>query len=64
LPADQHVVRASHTDRQSTYVVRTASPILDPSWSVTSLGLEDLVLAYMEGTASVTPPSPALEVLR
>ena len=64
LPADQHVVWASHTDRQSTYVVRTESPILDPAWSITALGLEDLVLAYMEGTASVAPASPALEVLR
>jgi ABC-2 type transport system ATP-binding protein len=64
LPADQYVVRASHTDRQSTYVVRTESPILDPAWSVTALGLEDLVLAYMEGTGSVAQASPALEVLR
>ena len=64
LPSDQHVVWASHTDRQSTYVVRTESPILDPAWSVTGLGLEDLVLAYMEGTASVLPASPVLEVLR
>jgi ABC-2 type transport system ATP-binding protein len=64
LPTDQHVVWASHTDRQSTYVVRTASPILDPAWSVTPLGLEDLVLAYMEGATSGAPASPALEVLR
>ena len=64
LPADQHVVWASHTDRQSTYVVRTRSPILDPAWSVSALGLEDLVLAYMEGPVSATPADPALEVLR
>ncbi|MBP2704217.1 ABC transporter ATP-binding protein [Microbispora sp. RL4-1S] len=48
LPADQHVVSASHTDRQSTYVVRTEAPIHDPAWTVTPLGLEDLVLAYMD----------------
>ncbi|MER5650107.1 ABC transporter ATP-binding protein [Streptosporangium sp. NPDC002524] len=48
LPADQHVVFARHTERQSTYVVRTDAPILDPAWTVTRLGLEDLVLAYME----------------
>jgi ABC-2 type transport system ATP-binding protein len=64
LPADQHVVWASHTDRQSTYVVRTASPVLDPVWTATSLGLEDLVLAYMEGAGSHTPAGPALEVIR
>jgi ABC-2 type transport system ATP-binding protein len=47
LPADQHVVSASGTDRQSTLVVRTAGPILDPAWTVGALTLEDLVLAYM-----------------
>ena len=47
LPADQLVVEASHTDRQSTYVVRTDQPILDPAWTVEPVGLEDLVLAYM-----------------
>jgi ABC-2 type transport system ATP-binding protein len=64
LPADQHVVWASHTDRQSTYVVRTESPILDPAWSISALGLEDLILAYMEGSPSPAPTSPRLEVLR
>ena len=47
LPADQHVISASHTDRQSTFVVRTDGPIHDPGWRVTELSLEDLVLAYM-----------------
>jgi ABC-2 type transport system ATP-binding protein len=48
LPADQHVISARHTDRQSTYVVRTDAPIHDPAWTVTQLSLEDLVLAYMD----------------
>jgi ABC-2 type transport system ATP-binding protein len=48
LPADQHVVSARHTDRQSTFVVRTDAPILDPAWTVSRLGLEDLILAYMD----------------
>jgi ABC-2 type transport system ATP-binding protein len=47
LPADQHVVEASHTDRQSTLIVRSDGPILDPWWTVEALSLEDLVLAYM-----------------
>jgi ABC-2 type transport system ATP-binding protein len=63
LPADQHVVTASHTDRQTTVVVRTDAPILDPAWTVSRLGLEDLVLAYMEGAAE-RRPTRALEVLR
>jgi ABC-2 type transport system ATP-binding protein len=57
LPSDQFVVRASHTDRQTTVVVRTTAPILDPAWVVSDIGLEDLVLAYMSGTAS--PPAHA-----
>ncbi|WP_433258332.1 ABC transporter ATP-binding protein [Streptosporangium sp. CA-135522] len=48
LPADQYVVSARHTDRQSTYVIRTDAPIHDPAWTVTQLSLEDLVLAYMD----------------
>jgi ABC-2 type transport system ATP-binding protein len=66
LPGDQEIVTASHTDRQSTYIVRTGAPILDPAWEVSRLTLEDLVIAYMSrppadrGTDSRT----ALEVLR
>jgi ABC-2 type transport system ATP-binding protein len=41
------VIEASHTDRQSTLIVRSAVPIEDPLWTIESLGLEDLVLAYM-----------------
>ncbi len=51
LPADQTVIRESHTDRQSTIVVRTTAPVLDPAWTVSDLGLEELVLAYMESSA-------------
>jgi len=65
LPADQHVVSASHTDRQSTLLVRTEAPILDPGWTVSGLGLEDLVLAYMSGSRELARGDrPALEVLR
>ncbi|MFF1615677.1 ABC transporter ATP-binding protein [Amycolatopsis sp. NPDC058278] len=61
LPADQHVVSARHTDRQTTVLVRTEAPILDPAWTVGQLGLEDLVLEYM---SNPTAARPALEVLR
>jgi ABC-2 type transport system ATP-binding protein len=64
LPSGQYVVWSSHTDRQSTYVVRTDSPVLDPAWSVTPLGLEDLVLAYMTTTSSPAAAAHGLEVLR
>jgi len=47
LPAGQHVISASHTDRQTTLLVRTGDPVLDPAWTVSEVGLEDMVLAYM-----------------
>lgn len=47
LPSGQQVISERHTDRQSTLVVRTSDPVLDPSWSVSEVGLEDLVLTYM-----------------
>ncbi len=47
LPADQTVIEATHTERQSTLLVRTDEPIYDPTWTVEEVGLEDLVLAYM-----------------
>jgi ABC-2 type transport system ATP-binding protein len=47
MPANQHVITASHTDRQSTILVRSDEPVLDPSWAVDHIDLEDLVLAYM-----------------
>jgi ABC-2 type transport system ATP-binding protein len=62
LPAELHVVSQSSTDRQSTFVVRTTGPVLDPAWSVGALSLEDLVLAYMSPGAAGAPAP--LEVVR
>ncbi|MFJ7216106.1 ABC transporter ATP-binding protein [Amycolatopsis sp. NPDC098790] len=61
LPAEQHVVSETHTDRQTTVLVRTEAPILDPAWTVARIGLEDLVLEYMSNPAAARP---ALEVLK
>jgi ABC-2 type transport system ATP-binding protein len=47
LPAGLDVISASHTDVQSTLLVRTSDPVLDPAWTLSQVGLEDLVLAYM-----------------
>jgi ABC-2 type transport system ATP-binding protein len=55
LPSDQHVIEESHTDRQSTLLVRSDGPILDPAWVVEQVNLEDLVLAYMRQAADGTP---------
>jgi ABC-2 type transport system ATP-binding protein len=51
LPASQQVITESHRGRQSTFLVRSSEPILDPAWTVEEVSLEDLVLAYM-GDAS------------
>ncbi|MDX3528879.1 ABC transporter ATP-binding protein [Streptomyces sp. ID05-39B] len=65
LPAGQHVITASHTERQTTLLVRTDTAVHDPSWTVSPLGLEDIVLAYMTRPAdAVRDTRPALEVLR
>ena len=47
LPARVSVIEASHTDRQTTLLVHTDDPVLDPAWTVTPVTLDDLVLAYM-----------------
>jgi ABC-2 type transport system ATP-binding protein len=47
LPATHQVIEASHTDRQSTLLVRINSPIHNPAWTVEEVSLEDVVLAYM-----------------
>jgi ABC-2 type transport system ATP-binding protein len=67
LPTDQHVIAASHTDRQTTLIVRTHTPIHDPAWTVSQLSLEDLVLAYMGRPAPTDTGRnhrPALEAQR
>jgi ABC-2 type transport system ATP-binding protein len=47
MGVDHHVISERHTERQSTYFVRSDGPIVDPSWTIEAASLEDLVLAYM-----------------
>ena len=58
------VITASHTERQSTLIVRTRQPIIDPSWTVARPTLEDIVLAYMERRVSDHAARTELEVVR
>lgn len=62
MPRGQEVIRATHTDRQTTVLLRTEGPILDPGWSVASIGLEELVLEYMSSSAD-EQRDPALSVV-
>jgi ABC-2 type transport system ATP-binding protein len=64
LPASLEVIQASHTDRQTTLLVRTSEPIRDPAWTVRPVTVEDLVLAYMSRAADTRPSRPELGVVR
>ena len=55
LPAGQEVITESHTDKQSSLLVRTDGPVLDPAWAVKPVSLEDLVLAYMSRAGNDAP---------
>jgi ABC-2 type transport system ATP-binding protein len=65
LPSNQEVIEESHTDKQSTFLVRTHEQILDPAWNVKPVTMEDLVLAYMSRSRDQKPRRrSALEVVR
>jgi ABC-2 type transport system ATP-binding protein len=65
LPTAWHVVSASHTDRQTTLLVRSDEAIHDPAWTVGHVGLEDLVLAYMsQAIGTGGNHRPTLEIQR
>jgi ABC-2 type transport system ATP-binding protein len=55
LPAAQEVITESHTDKQSSLLVRTDGPVLDPAWAVKPVSMEDLVLAYMSRAGDDAP---------
>jgi ABC-2 type transport system ATP-binding protein len=42
-----NVVKATQTANQTRLLARTDGPVLDPSWQVEEVGLEDVILAYM-----------------
>jgi ABC-2 type transport system ATP-binding protein len=54
------IVAASHTERQTTLLVRTSGPVHDPTWAVHDVGLEQLVLAYMRNPQAIAGPRPTL----
>jgi ABC-2 type transport system ATP-binding protein len=48
------VVRAVHSERQSRLLVQLEAPLIDPTWELSDVGLEDVVLAYMGDDGSNT----------
>jgi ABC-2 type transport system ATP-binding protein len=61
-PPGVDVVRAQHTERQSSLWVRGAVPMLPSGWREDRLALEELVIAYLSAPAAGTLPKPELEV--
>ena len=64
LPSSMEVIEASHTERQTTLLVRTAEPVLDPSWSVAPVTLDDLVIAYLRRSVRPATVPSRLEAVR
>jgi ABC-2 type transport system ATP-binding protein len=63
LPASWEVIEESHAGKQSTLLVRTSEPVLDPAWTVRPVTLEDMVLAYMSQPGdAVRAGRPGLEI--
>ena len=50
-----NVVQATHTERQTTLLVRTNGRIWDPSWQVHAVSLEEIMLAYLGQPTSDDP---------
>jgi ABC-2 type transport system ATP-binding protein len=63
LPAGQDVIEESHTDKQTSLLVRTSEPVHDPAWTVTPVSLEDLVIAYMSPAGDIPARWPQLGVV-
>jgi len=57
------VVQATHSERETTLIVRTNGRLIDPAWEQHDVRLEDLVLAYLRNTGTGTMPEPELAAL-
>jgi ABC-2 type transport system ATP-binding protein len=57
VAATQDVIRESHTERQTTLLVRAGGHVYDSRWQLHELDLEEIVLAYLGHGAG---PRPAL----
>jgi ABC-2 type transport system ATP-binding protein len=53
------VIRESHTERQTTLLVRANGHVYDACWEIHPVDLEDIVLAYL----GHTPATPLREAV-
>ena len=52
------IIQQSHTERQTTLLVRANGHLYDARWTVSQLGLEEIVLAYLARGSASAPPAP------
>ncbi len=48
------VIKATHTAKQTRLLVHLNGPLLDPVWEVSEVGLEDIIMAYMDQDDSLS----------
>jgi ABC-2 type transport system ATP-binding protein len=60
----EEIIREQSSGRQLSLLVRTNGGLIDPSWTVDEIGLEDLLLAYMAPADLPAPQPPAPSRLR
>ena len=60
VESDPTVIRFSHTERQTTLLVKTDGRGTGPDWEVHEVSLEDIVLAYLGRPAARSMPRPEL----
>jgi len=48
------IVKAVQTTRQTRLLVRLTGPAIDPSWEISEVGLEDIILGYMGQDGELT----------
>jgi ABC-2 type transport system ATP-binding protein len=58
------IVRERHSGRQLTLLARVGGPVVDRSWSIEGIGLEELLLAYMAPERLPKPSVPQEAPLR
>lgn len=52
------IVERTDSQRQTSLVVQTDGPVLDPNWTSSPVTLEDLVLAYLARPSATSLPRP------
>ena len=58
------VIRESHTERQTTLLVRANGHVYDACWEVHEVDLEEIVLAYLGATSPAIRAEASAAVAR